>query len=309
MSSPFRIRARGFTLVELLVVMAIIGVLVALILPAVQAAREAARRASCQNNLRQLGISLHNYHDELGQLPPARIASPLHNWMALTLPFVEQKNLQDTYRFDKSWDDPLNQPAVATPLGVFVCPSVGVPRRFDDFAANKRAAVTDYATPSAVVDIVYTANGLPNPGDLRGVINGDIGVRLAEVLDGTSNTIMVVEDGGRPKFWLKSRPGPASTSDGCGNDDVVNGRVSGAGWADPAAALPLHSFATSGLTCPGPCVMNCTNNNEPYSFHPGGMMTVFADGSTRLVRETVSVRVFAADITRAGNEFVDSVSE
>jgi prepilin-type processing-associated H-X9-DG protein len=128
---------------------------------------------------------------------------------------------------------------------------------------------------------------------------------MSKILDGTSHTILVIEDGGRPRFWLKGRRGPSSTADGCGNDDVSGGRVSGAGWADPAAALPLHSFMTDGLTCPGPCVMNCTNNNEPYSFHPHGMNVSFADGSTRYLKESLSVKMFAAYVTRFGGEYVE----
>jgi prepilin-type N-terminal cleavage/methylation domain-containing protein len=299
-------RRSGFTLVELLVVIAIIGLLVALLLPAVQAAREAMRRAACQNNLRQLGISLHNYHDVLKELPPARIAAPLHNWMALTLPYIEQKSLHGMYRFDKNWSDAENQPAIEMHIDILCCPSAaGGPRRFDHFASGRRAAVTDYATPASVVDIVYSANGLAMPLDLRGVINGNTGIPLSQVFDGTSHTVMVVEDGGRPTFWLKGRNGPPGTSDGCGNDDVVSGRVSGAGWADPAGALPLHSFQTTGLACPGPCVMNCTNNNEPYAFHPSGMNGVFADGSTRFLRENMAVEIFAAHITRVGGEPVE----
>jgi len=299
-------RNTGFTLVELLVVIAIIGLLVALLLPAVQAAREASRRASCQNNLKQLGLALHQYHDVLQQLPPARLVSPAHNWMALTLPFIEQKNVQDLYRFDKDWNALENQPAITAHLAILYCPSAaGGQRRRDQFATDRWAAVTDYATPEGVTAIAYTANGLTPPGDLRGIINGLEGTTLTHILDGTSHTILVIEDGGRPGFWIRGRPGPSSTSDGCGNQDVVDGRVTGAGWADPAAALPLHSFAASGLTCPGPCVMNCTNNNEPYSFHPAGMNAIFADGSTRFFAETLSIHNFTAYITRSGGEFVE----
>ena len=107
---PYRLGREGFTLVELLVVIAIIGVLVAMLLPAVQAAREAARRASCQNNLRQVGLALHNYHDQFGILPPRRIVSPLHNWVTLILPQFEQGNVHGSYRFDVPWSDGRTSP-------------------------------------------------------------------------------------------------------------------------------------------------------------------------------------------------------
>src|ERR1700704_1333018 len=90
---------RGFTLVELLVVIAIIGVLVALLLPAVQAAREAARRIKCQNNLKQIGIGLHNYHDTIGCFPPGATKSNTTSWHVHVLPFMEQKNLYDQFDF------------------------------------------------------------------------------------------------------------------------------------------------------------------------------------------------------------------
>jgi prepilin-type N-terminal cleavage/methylation domain-containing protein len=296
----------GFTLVELLVVIAIIGILVALLLPAIQAAREAVRRASCQNNLRQLGIALHNYHDVLGELPPSRIPTPLNNWMALTLPFIEQKNVQDLYHFDKDWSAVENQPAVRTKIKILICPSAsGGPERLDQFASGRFAAVSDYATPAGTTALVYSANSLPAPTDLRGIINGLEGIRLAQILDGTAQTILVIEDGGRPAHWLRGRQGPPNSNNSCGNADVSGGRVTGSAWADPAGDLPLHSFAASGLSCPGPCVMNCTNNNEPYSFHPSGMNVIFADGGSRFISESVSIHVFAGYITRSGAEIVE----
>jgi hypothetical protein len=85
---------------------------------------------------------------------------------------------------------------------------------------------------------------------------------------------------------------------------VSGGRVTGAGWADPAADIPSHGFAPDGLSCPGLCVINCTNNNEPFGFHPGGVVGVFGDGSVRFIREQISPAAFAALITRAGGDVV-----
>lgn len=293
----------GFTLVELLVVLAVISILVALLLPALQFAREAMRRTSCQNNLRQLGIALHTYHDTLGRFPPHRLANPAHNWMTLLLPQIEQENLHGVYNYDHDWNAPVNQPAITTPILILLCPSAGTASRRDQLSGGKKAATTDYSNTGSVVNIVYPANGLAPPvGSLLGVIQGNVGTTMANISDGTSHTIMVIEDAGRPEFWIRGRRGPNSTSDGCGNDDVVNGRVSGSGWADVAGALPLHSFQRDGLTCPGPCVMNCTNNNEPFSFHPGGVNCVFADGSTQFLQQDLSVAVLCALFTREGNE-------
>ena len=299
-------RRRGFTLVELLVVIAIIGVLIALLLPAVQAAREAARRASCGNNLRQVGLALHNYHDKYLTLPPRRLPSPVHAWMTLILPQFEQGNVHTIYRFDVAWNHAANQPAITTPLKVLICPSApeGI-GRFDQVSANIRAAVSDYAAATGMTAIAYTANGLTPPGDLRGMLNGDIGTRMAEVTDGLSNTIMVVEDVGRPGYWVTGRKrGPTTSNVGCGNANVAGGRVTGSGWADPASDLPVHSFQITGLTCPGPCVINCTNNNEPYAFHTSGMNAIYGDGSVRFVSQTVGARELGPQVTMAGGELL-----
>ena len=305
-----RAKPPGFTLVELLVVIAIIGVLVALLLPAVQAAREAARRMSCQKNLRQLGIALHNYHDTLGVFPPHRMTNPLRGWITLLLPQIEQGNLHSIYRFDQNWNHALNQPAINTPLKVVVCPSTpGGNNRRDQFSATITGAVADYATPNNMPVSGYTANNLPQPADNTGIINGMIGVRIAQVTDGTSHTIFALENAGRPLHYIRGgRLGPANrnypAAPTCGNDDVVNGRVSGGAWGDPAGGLPIHTFTADGLNCPGPCAINCTNSNEPFAFHPNGINAAFADGSVRFLQQNMKLDVVFALVTKAGGETI-----
>jgi prepilin-type N-terminal cleavage/methylation domain-containing protein/prepilin-type processing-associated H-X9-DG protein len=300
-----RYGSRGFTLVEMLVVIAIIGVLVALLLPAVQAARESARRVSCANNLRNLGLALQQYHDRARRFPPATSGAPKHNWITRILPHLEADNVHKLYRYDKNWDSDENQPAVTVPLKVLICASSprGIDRR-TDLAGSKTAAVTDYAVVTAMTAGAYTANGLTPPTDLRGVIHSTYGTPIAAITDGTSHTLLVVEDAGRPEYWLRRKHGPASNNDGCGNANVSGGVISGSAWADAATDLPIHSFQSDGLTCPGPCFLNCTNNNEPYAFHTGGMNAVYADGSTRAVMDTISPANFAAQVTRAGNDLI-----
>ncbi len=305
-----RAQKPGFTLVELLVVIAIIGVLVALLLPAVQAAREAGRRISCQNNLRQLGIALHNYHDALGVFPPHRMTNPLRGWVTLLLPQIEQGNLHGIYRFDQNWNHALNQPAINTPLKVLVCPSTpGGNSRRDVLSATITGAVADYATPNNMPNCAYVANGLPQPADQTGIIHGLIGVRLAEVTDGTTQTMFALEDAGRPLHYLRGgRLGPSDrnypAAPTCGNNDVVGGRVNGAAWADPAGGIPIHTFTPDGLDCPGSCAINCTNSNEAFAFHPTGLNTAFADGSVRFLQQNMKLEVVFALVTKAGGETI-----
>ncbi len=299
-------RVRGFTLVELLVVIAIIGILVAMLLPAVQAAREAARRMSCQNNLKQIGLSLHHYHDVHKKLPPARSGRPRHTWAAFLLPFLEQTNLYDQYDWNLNWDAPGNQPAIATHLSVYRCPSTpGGPDLLDTIGSGIVAAPADYAPVTGVASIVVRSGYIPNT-DLKGAIGSWQWVRMAQILDGTSNTIFMAEDAGRPEFWTSNGKGPQNNSPGGGNFGVTNGRVRGAGWADVANAIPLHTFRNDGLSVPGPCPINCTNNNEAFSFHPGGVDAVFADGSVRLLAETIGTPIYASLITRGGGEVVNA---
>lgn len=295
----------AFTLVELLVVIAIIGILVALLLPAVQAAREAARRIQCQNNFKQLGVALHTYHDTFKVLPPTRTSRPSHTWAPFLLPFIEQSNLQDIYQWQVPWNHPLNQPAITTHLHFLWCPSTpGGRNRLDTLGHGIQAATTDYAPVTGVAGITVQV-GLVSQTDLKGVLRPNYGSRLAEVSDGTSNTLVMTEDAGRPNFWTSRGQGPLNSFPGGGNLPVINGRVYGAGWADTSNGIPLHSFTNDGLKVPGPCGINCTNNNEAFSFHPGGINVLFVDGGVRHLAETIELATYAALINRAGGEFVE----
>lgn len=303
MSRSFRC-SRGFTLVELLVVIAVIGVLVALLLPAVQAARESARRTSCTNNMKQLGVALQSYHDSFNLFPPAKITGTRqHMWQPHLFPYLEQSSLHSMYRFDVSWNDPLNQPAITSTVPTFLCASA--PRaseRMDKLGGGRMAAPGDYATPTGVASSLVQA-GLVDPRtNLRGAMQNNGGVGMAHVTDGTSNTVVFGEDAGRPQFWVGRKMGPKDNQPGGGNLPVVNHRVYGAGWADGSNSIPLHGFTVNGLSAPGPCPLNCTNNNEAFSFHPGGANFVTADGSVHFVSEFIELGVYASLITRAGQE-------
>ena len=299
-------RSKGFTLVELLVVIAIIGILVALLLPAVQAAREAARRTSCRNNLKQIGLAMHGYHDTFRVFSPGVTTSPKrHSWVPFILAYVEQDNLSQQYCWDVGWDDPANQTAVNTHLQVLHCASApGGNKRQDTVSPSLTAATSDFAPVTRVAGALVTAGFVPPMGNCWGVLSRSEAVRMADIRDGTSNTLMIAEDAGRPEFWTSQGRGPDNNSPGGGNLGVVDGRVKGAGWADTYNVIPLHGFTRDGLSAPGPCPINCTNNNEAFGFHPGGVNVAFADGGVRFLSETIEIKTYAALITRAGGEVI-----
>ncbi len=352
-SSPFSLRSqRGFTLVELLVVIAIIGVLVALLLPAVQAAREAARRSSCSNNLKQIGIAMHNCHDTYGHMPPwaydfvdaaGAPANPPgsfddqgHSPLTVILPFMEQGNVLSSTRLELSVIDPRNwppnwgtNPAAKTEVKNYICPST--PSRTIDLspffiaiglgsASNGPFTVgaTDYVAVRGARTAFRTACAptLPNPPDDCGVLgrkgtasipNGELltgKARFADIIDGTSNTILIGESAGRHQVYSK------------GNKAVSPNAPGSVGWSlnagafDYNGAIRLRGGSADGLIQDGGC--NVVNNrnvwstatSQFYGFHPGGCQVVRADGSVQFLSETTNVTVVAAYVSRAGNEAV-----
>ena len=295
---------KAFTLIELLVVIAIIAVLIALLVAAVQKVRESANRIQCSNNLMQLGLALHNFHDTRKKFPPgyadgpcaeAGITKPVtHGWAPYILPFIEQKPLFDLYRWDVQVYDPLNQPAVAKHVQVFQCPSTPEQDRvmtFGVFDWGGKGACGDYA-PALSVDPVLVQRGwIDRAANCDGVLTPNRMTRLNEITDGTSNTILLTESAGRPRWWQAGKAGPDQT-------------ITGGPWAAGHPGITLQGSEFDGSTRPGRCAINCTNDHEVYSFHARGANAVFADGSVHFLSSDMSIQVLAALITRAGGEVV-----
>jgi prepilin-type N-terminal cleavage/methylation domain-containing protein/prepilin-type processing-associated H-X9-DG protein len=308
-AKPLLCCMRGFTLIELLVVIAIIAVLIGLLLPAVQKVREAANRGKCQNNLKQVGLALHNYENALGIMPA-------YGFDFATLPYMEQDNVARLARVDRAVVDPVNlppnygtNPAGAANVPVYQCPST--PPHVVDYGPyfvsvgfpNRGAALlgaTDYAVIKGI------SGGFASKCCPAGTLSGNTGTlgtkstnrKLIDIKDGTSNTILVVEDAGRHQVYARNM---GVTPNGPGQV----GWTLNAAWADYNTAVTVDGYSVDGLTRGGGCcVINCSNNDEIYAFHPGGANVLRADGSVVFLSESVPAAVVAALISYQGGEVV-----
>jgi len=303
-------RPRGLTLVELLVVVAIIGTLIGVLLPAVQSAREATRRASCLNNMRQIGLSFHNYLAANGKLPSSRppaktTPASVMAWPVVVLDYFEEASLSRLYDKTVPWNAGVNATTGTTVIPLFVCPSTGGSSR--RAAAGTGTAIDgkvmgplDYIVMHRLRNRFYTANGIPNPGgavDHDGPLVNGRDSKLAEISDGLSQTIMVMESAARPNHFLLRR-----------DQGTILPRPEGFGWSDPDGAAGSMdgtdgvTGAINGSAGTGKCIMSCNNDSEPYSFHPGGMTVTMADGSARFIADSIAANVFAALLTaKAGD--------
>lgn len=326
---------RGFTLVELLVVIAIIGVMVSLLLPAVQAAREAARRMQCSNNLKQIGLALHNY-ESAHKVFPAQSSGPrpgIHfnarrgSWFTAILPFLEQSSLADQYDWRLNWHDAGNAAAVMTEVSAFRCPSALDRRGFEwavlvnyanatttSFTTTPRdfynGANTDYANVGGIS--TQLNNVLPANQRLGDPLNCGIlkstAVKLAEITDGLSNTILVVECAGRPDLFQKGRRVPDGTTPKTwsGFASVTRPFPTGGVWASHNKGFLVSGAQPDGNTAirPGICSINCSNDNEIYSFHAGGANVLMTDGSVNFLTASLPIEQLAALVSRNGSEVV-----
>jgi len=309
--------SKAFTLIELLVVIAIIAILIGLLIAAVQKARGAADRGLCSNNLRVMALALLNYESSNNRFPLSRTKPFLHGWPVFILPYMEQQNIYNQYTIkNQNWLDPINYKATQMQVKTFICPSSPEDQnRPAQNNKNPNAAITDYTIPEGITDAfkVFSLNNgkgvaqTPFPSNLA-VINGQgIGTSINHISDGTSNSVLVYESGGRPKHYISGKvigQADVDSATTCGNTSVKNGITYGAAWADDGNNSPVHGFNKDGTFCSEACVINCTNNQEAYSFHSGGMNASFADGSVRYINENISIITFAALVTMAGGEVI-----
>ena len=316
-------RHRAFTLIELLVVIAIIAVLIALLLPAVQSAREAARRIQCTNNLKQIGLGLHNYHDALGAFPPGLIsridratgdnAGPGWGWASMILPQLEQAPIFNAINFTLPVELPANQTARLTQINTFACPSdasfvpqftvvdtnttnVTLGNSICDVASSNYVGCFGKGDPSSLFPYSPTDDP-PGRDNGEGLFIRNRSIRISGITDGTSQTLAV------------------------GEKSQNLARVTWTGAVTKAAVPITELQAEDGLSPEGGDALVIAHtgeldgpNSRPahadqfWSRHPGGVNFVFADGSVRFIKEKRPLALFQSLATRSGGEVLSADS-
>ena len=313
----------AFTLIELLVVIAIITVLIALLLPAVQAAREAGRRMQCINNLKQIGLALHNYHDAIGCLPLGRTIPSATSFSPLArfLPYVEQANLANALNYSFGYADQPNSTVTSASLNVFLCPSdqssqTPAGTGGTNYRGNEGTSLVMWY---GATDTTGVNTSMPAP---NGLFFASTQCRFADLTDGLSNTAAfsehVIGDFNQNVATDKSdtfQPGthPATSDDAiaqCKAMNIQNLTLQGYSnvggpwtYGYHSTSSYWHSGAPNARSCMFPPSRIMTTAN---SRHPGGVNVTMADGSVRFVKDAVNLAAWRALGTRNGGEVLSA---
>jgi prepilin-type N-terminal cleavage/methylation domain-containing protein/prepilin-type processing-associated H-X9-DG protein len=325
-------RRRGFTLIELLVVIAIIAVLIALLLPAVQAAREAARRSQCVNNLKQLGLAMHNYQSVQNSFPIGRMGryfsyqldsngynNSRRSWAFMILPYIEQSTLSNAINFSLSFYTFDQTTAYRATINTFDCPTdpgntvqeidatYGV-RTKGNYVVNwgnlhydqdQSPSATNTTQPNPYTGPLGTVQYIAAPFTANKA-NG-----VQSMTDGTSNTLLMAE--------VVNPFNMGSVSDHRG--DIYNDDRNCAmfmAYTPPNSTIPDQLPAGAGTYCAypqgqnPPCNSNSPGFNAARSFHPGGVNASLADGSVRFFKNSINVNTWRALSTMQGGEVIDA---
>jgi prepilin-type N-terminal cleavage/methylation domain-containing protein/prepilin-type processing-associated H-X9-DG protein len=299
---------RAFTLIELLVVIAIIAILIGLLLPAVQKVRAAAARLSCSNNLKQIGLAVHNYASANEDcFPKYDGANRRLGWTTLLLPYLEQENVYKMVDQTRSWyvsqGGCQNRAAGLVRMKGFVCPANPGSQRTilvqdpENPGGSFQAAPTDYTLPDG---FYYSTNPVNwHEGTIRSI--SAIGRRrITDVSDGTSNTLIVFENADVPNIWING----VKTVDNSNNPQVINHSNHG-GWANPNNNT-VRGWDATGTVQFGPYVVNKRNGAAIYGFHTGGAHVLLADGSVQFLSENTTAETVKRLITFSGGEVVSA---
>jgi prepilin-type N-terminal cleavage/methylation domain-containing protein/prepilin-type processing-associated H-X9-DG protein len=273
---------RAFTLIELLLVIAIIAILIGLFVPAVQQVRAAAQRTECLNNLKQIGLATHSYHDAFKKFPTASTLAFVSAFCQI-LPYLEQDNVARLYDKTRAPTDPANLPVTTKPIPTYLCPSMALPETLQ---------VTAYSSYAVCIGSNYSWGSAPDNGVI--VRHTSPAVRITAVTDGSSNTVLAGEMGFQLKDYLFTS-GPDAGK-------VRGGNTSWPwGYASYSFGSTLNMMNTKSY---GP-TLEAGGLHAFRSDHPGGCHFVFADGSVRFLHDGgLTLPLYQALGTRAGGEVV-----
>ncbi|QDU61393.1 hypothetical protein Pan216_22490 [Planctomycetes bacterium Pan216] len=319
-----RLYRPAFTLVELLVVIAIIGVLVSLLLPAVQQARESARRASCTNNLKQIGLALHNYHDGAGTFPAGAVgtstqANSGNFWLSI-LPYIGKTPVYNEWQFQRNSQNLASNVAVVKLLSsskVFYCPSSSLPLSVES-GTNQGAPLPMYAGISGVDDTSSMATGRGRVNS-NGVLPPNMYISIGKITDGTSKTWMVGEqsdwaiDTSGVKVEMRSSgafsllascnfPGTPGAGGCCSSGDQTYNLTT---LRYPLNDKAYSSTRTDGKGNSSPSTLGGETNKPLQSVHSGGVQILLADGSVKFVNEFMDFDTVKLFCQRADGKIIN----